>query len=129
MEFVNAADMARAFERLRQDRAPTAFTSDTDKDTLRADSNAMLDEISHLLTRIRKVRLHVVGHHRQSGYSRPQPGPERRRAATVVHALTRITTLPPLVWIPSAAGPYAPVASNADEDGQAKIVASKLVKW
>jgi outer membrane protein OmpA-like peptidoglycan-associated protein len=128
MEFVNAADMARALK----DSGKIALYGihfDTDKDTLRADSNAMLDEISHLLTSNPQVRLHVVGHTDSQGTPDHNLDLSRRRAATVVHALTSHYNIAPARLDSFGCGPYAPVASNADEDGQAKNRRVELVKW
>ena len=61
MEFVNAADMARSLTDTGR-VALYGINFDTDKDTLRADSKATLDEIGRLLTSDPQARLHVVGH-------------------------------------------------------------------
>ena len=128
MEFVNAADMARALK----DSGKIALYGihfDTDRDTLRADSNAMLDEISRLLTSDPQIRLHVVGHTDSQGTPDHNLDLSRRRAATVVHALTSHYNIAPARLDSFGCGPYAPAASNADEDGRAKNRRVELVKW
>src|ERR1035441_9128459 len=87
MEFVNAADMARALKESGK-IALYGINFDTDKDTLRADSKAMLDEISHLLASDPQARLHVVGHTDNQGTPDHNLDLSRRRAAAVVRALT-----------------------------------------
>jgi outer membrane protein OmpA-like peptidoglycan-associated protein len=127
MEFVNAADMARALK----DSGKVALYGihfDTDKDTLRADSNAMLDEISRLLASDPQVRLHVVGHTDSQGAPDHNLDLSRRRAATVVHALTSRYNIASARLDSFGCGPYAPAASNADEDGRAKNRRVELVK-
>jgi OOP family OmpA-OmpF porin len=127
MEFVTAADMARALT----DNGKVALYGinfDTDKDTLRPDSKATLDEIAKLLASDPQVRLHVVGHTDNQGKADYNLDLSRRRAAAVVSALTsqgaaaaRLDSF--------GCGWYAPVASNANEEGRAKNRRVELVKW
>ena len=128
MEFVNAADMARALKESGK-IALYGINFDTDKDTLRADSKAMLDEISHLLGSDPQARLHVVGHTDNQGAPDHNLDLSRRRAAAVVRALTSQYSIASARLDSFGCGLYAPVASNADEDGRAKNRRVELVKW
>jgi outer membrane protein OmpA-like peptidoglycan-associated protein len=47
----------------------------------------------------------------------------------VVHALTSRSSIAATRLDSFGCGPYAPVASNADEDGRAKNRRVELVKW
>ena len=103
MEFVNAADMARALKESGK-IALYGIHFDTDKDTVRPDSKATLDEISHMLQSDPKARLHVVGHTDDQGAPDHNLDLSRRRAAAVVRALTSEHGIAAAhVWIPSAA--------------------------
>ncbi len=128
MEFVNAADMARALKESGK-IALYGINFDTDRDTLRADSKAMLDEIGHLLTSDPQARLHVVGHTDNQGALDHNLDLSRRRAAAVVHALTSQYGIAAARLDSFGCGLYAPIASNAAEDGRAKNRRVELVKW
>jgi OOP family OmpA-OmpF porin len=128
MEFVNAADMARALKETGK-IALYGIHFDTDKDTLRADSKAMLDEISRMLASDPQVRLHVVGHTDNQGTPDHNLDLSRRRAAAVVRALTSQYGIAAPRLDSFGCGLYAPMASNADEDGRAKNRRVELVRW
>jgi OOP family OmpA-OmpF porin len=128
MEFVNAADMARALKESGR-IALYGINFDTDKDTLRADSKAMLDEISHMLASDPQARLHVVGHTDNQGSPEHNLDLSRRRAAAVVRALTSQYRIASTRLDSFGCGLYAPVASNGDDDGRAKNRRVELVKW
>jgi outer membrane protein OmpA-like peptidoglycan-associated protein len=128
MEFVNAGDMARALKESGK-IALYGIYFDTDKDTLRADSKATLDEISHLLASDPQARLRVVGHTDNQGAPDHNLDLSRRRAAAVVRALTSQYNIAPARLDSFGCGLYSPVASNADEDGRAKNRRVELVKW
>ena len=128
MEFVNAADMARALT----DTGKVALYGiqfDTDKDTLRADSKATLDEIGRLMASDPQARLHVVGHTDNQGAAEYNLDLSRRRAAAVVRALTSGYGVAAARLDSFGCGLYAPVASNASDEGRAKNRRVELVKW
>jgi OOP family OmpA-OmpF porin len=128
MEFVNAADMARVL----QDSGKIALYGinfDTDKDTLRTDSKPTLDEIGRLLSSDPQARLRVVGHTDNQGAPDYNLDLSRRRAAAVVRALTSQYGIAAARLDSFGCGLYAPVASNAAEEGRAKNRRVELVKW
>jgi OmpA-OmpF porin, OOP family len=128
MEFVNAADMARALT----DTGKVALYGihfDTDKDTLRPDSKATLDEIGRLLSSDPQAKLRVVGHTDNQGEAQYNLDLSRRRAAAVVRELTTQYPVAASRLDAFGAGLYAPVASNATEEGRAKNRRVELVKW
>lgn len=128
MEFVNAADMARALKESGK-IALYGINFDTDKDTLRADSKPTLDEIGTLLKSDPQARLHVVGHTDNQGSPDYNLDLSRRRAAAVVRALTTQYGIAAARLDSFGCGLYAPLASNAAEDGRAKNRRVELVKW
>jgi outer membrane protein OmpA-like peptidoglycan-associated protein len=128
MEFVNAADMARSLTDTGR-VALYGINFDTDKDTLRADSKATLDEIGRLLASDPQARLHVVGHTDNQGNAEYNLDLSRRRAAAVVRALTTQYGVAAARLDSFGCGLYAPVASNATDDGRAKNRRVELVKW
>ncbi len=128
MEFVNAAGMARSLT----DTGKVALYGihfDTDKDTLRDDSKATLDEIGRLLASDPQARLHVVGHTDNQGNAEYNLDLSRRRAAAVVRALTAQYGVSASRLDSFGCGLYAPVASNSTDDGRAKNRRVELVKW
>ena len=87
MAFVNAADMKQAIH----DSGKVAVYGlyfDTDKDTVKAESEPALAEIAKLLNSDPALRLHVVGHTDNQGKQDYNLDLSRRRAASVVAALT-----------------------------------------
>ena len=66
------------------------------------------------------LRLYVVGHTDNVGSVNSNMDLSQRRAAAVQKSLTTDYGVPSAVLVGSfGAGPYAPVASNSDEDGRA----------
>jgi outer membrane protein OmpA-like peptidoglycan-associated protein len=128
MEFVNAAEMARSLA----DTGKIALYGihfDTDKDTLRPDSKPTLDEIGRLMSTDPQMRLRIVGHTDNQGASDYNLDLSRRRAAAVLRALTDQYHIAPARLDSFGCGLYAPVASNATDDGRAKNRRVELVKW
>jgi outer membrane protein OmpA-like peptidoglycan-associated protein len=128
MEFVNAAEMAKSLA----DTGKVALYGihfDTDKDTLRPDSKATLDEIGRLMSTDPQMKLHIVGHTDNQGAPDYNLDLSRRRAAAVSRALTEQYRIAPARIDSFGCGLYAPVASNATEEGRAKNRRVELVKW
>ena len=128
MTFVNADEMSKSLV----DSGKVALYGiyfDTDKDTLKADSQPTLQEISKLLTADPKLRIQVVGHTDNQGTPEYNLDLSRRRAASVVRALTSQYGVAANRLSSFGCGPYAPVASNDSEDGKAKNRRVELVKW
>jgi len=102
---------------------------DTDKDTLRPDSKPTLDEIGRLMSTDPQTRLRIVGHTDNQGASDYNLDLSRRRAAAGLRALTDQYHIAPARLDSFGCGLYAPVASNATDDGRAKNRRVELVKW
>lgn len=128
MMFVNAQEMSRSLE----DSGKVALYGinfDTDKDTLRPDSQPTLQEIGKLLTANPQLKIRVVGHTDNQGKADYNLDLSRRRAASVVRELTSKYGLAANRLESFGCGLYAPVASNESEEGRAKNRRVELVKW
>ncbi len=87
MTLLNAADMSKALA----DSGKVALYGihfDTEKDTLRPDSESVLKEIGKLLADNPGLKIHVVGHTDDQGKPDYNLDLSRRRAAAVMHELT-----------------------------------------
>lgn len=128
MTLLNAEDMSKSI-------ADTGrvllygITFDTGKDTLRADSEPMLKEIATLLTTHPSLNVRVVGHTDNQGASDSNLDLSRRRSASVVRELKSKYSIAANRLDSFGCGLYAPVASNADEEGRAKNRRVELVTW
>jgi OmpA-OmpF porin, OOP family len=128
MAFVNAGDMSKSLV----DSGKVALYGiyfDTDKDSLRPDSQPTLQEIAKLLKADPKLNVQVVGHTDNQGKPDYNLDLSRRRAASVVRELTSKYAIEPGRLGSFGCGLYAPVASNESEDGRAKNRRVELVKW
>lgn len=99
---------------------------DTGKAELKPESEAALAEVVKLLQASAALRVWVVGHTDNVGTVDANVALSSARAASVVKALQR-KGVDPKRLAPHGAGPYAPVASNATEDGRAKNRRVELV--
>jgi outer membrane protein OmpA-like peptidoglycan-associated protein len=102
---------------------------DSDKDSLRPDSQATLQEIAKLLNANPKLNVEVVGHTDNQGKPDYNLDLSRRRAAAVVRELVSKYGIADGRLGSFGCGFYAPVASNDSEDGKAKNRRVELVKW
>jgi OmpA-OmpF porin, OOP family len=128
MAFVNADEMSRSLA----DSGKIALYGiyfDTDKDSVRPDSQATLQEIAKLLTANRSLRVSVVGHTDNQGKPDYNLDLSRRRAAAVVRELTSKYGIAADRLSSFGCGFYAPTASNDSDDGRAKNRRVELVKW
>jgi OOP family OmpA-OmpF porin len=128
MAFVNAADMKQALH----DSGKVAVYGlyfDTDKDTVKAESQPTLAEIAKLLNSDPGLRLHVVGHTDNQGKPDYNLDLSRRRAASVVAELTAKYGVPASRLDSFGCGLYAPVASNEAEEGRGMNRRVELVQW
>lgn len=85
---------------------------------LAPDATPALTEMIRFLTAQPQMRVFVVGHTDGVGAPDTNLDLSQRRAAAVVAALTAQGIAPDRV-VPAGAGPYAPRATNATEDGRA----------
>ena len=128
MTFVNAGEMSRSLA----DSGKIALYGiyfDTDKDTMRPDSQATLQEITKLLGANRSLRVSVVGHTDNQGKPDYNLDLSRRRAAAVVRELTSNYGIAADRLSSFGCGFYAPVGSNDTEEGRANNRRVELVKW
>lgn len=128
MTLLNAADMSKALA----DSGKVALYGlyfDTDKDTLRPDSEPTLKEIGRLMADDARLKIHVVGHTDNQGKPDYNLDLSRRRAAAVARELTSKYGIAATRLDAFGCGQYAPVASNESEEGRAKNRRVELVKW
>jgi OmpA-OmpF porin, OOP family len=101
---------------------------DTGKADVKPESDATLKEIAKLLQGDPKLKLYVVGHTDNQGALDLNMDLSRRRAEAVSAALTTKYAVPAVRLRAYGCGPYAPVASNDNENGRAKNRRVELVK-
>jgi outer membrane protein OmpA-like peptidoglycan-associated protein len=101
---------------------------DTAKADLKPESAAALQEVVKLLQGDPKLKIYVVGHTDNVGQQAANVELSRQRAASVVKALNTQYGVAADRLQPFGAGPYAPVASNATEDGRTLNRRVELVK-
>ena len=101
---------------------------DTDKADLKAESKAALDEIGALLRNQPNLKIYVVGHTDNQGNLAHNMELSKARAASVVKALETQYGVQAARMGSFGDGPYAPIASNDNEDGRARNRRVELVK-
>lgn len=127
MVFVDAAKMASELD--SQGRvALYGLYFDTAKDTLREDSIPTVEEIAKLLQANPSLKVRIVGHTDNEGKPDYNLDLSRRRAASVVKALTGVHGIAAARLDSFGCGLYAPVASNDTPEGKAKNRRVELVK-
>ena len=127
MAFVNADDMRQALHESGK-VALYGVYFDTDKDVVKSESQPTLEEIAKLLKGEPSLRLHVVGHTDNQGKGEYNLDLSRRRAANVVHELSKLGIAANRLDS-FGCGLYSPVAPNGTEDGRAKNRRVELVEW
>ncbi|MBS1164590.1 MAG: oprF 3 [Proteobacteria bacterium] len=93
---------------------------DTDKATLKPDSEPTLTEIAKLLSDNPDLKVVIVGHTDNVGAFDYNIDLSKKRAAAVVGALTKRFQVPADRMKSAGVGMVAPVATNASDDGRAK---------
>ena len=101
---------------------------DTDKDVVKAESQAALTEIAKLLEANPEVTAFIVGHTDMTGDLEHNLDLSNRRAAAVIDALVADHGISRDRLTPRGVGPLAPVASNETEAGRALNRRVELVK-
>lgn len=101
---------------------------DTNSDAVKPESAVTLQEIAALLKQDPKLNLYVVGHTDNVGGFDHNMDLSRRRAGSVVAALTAKHGVAAQRLKPAGVGLLAPVAPNDGEDGRAKNRRVELVK-
>jgi len=101
---------------------------DTGKADVKPESAPALLQVAQLLKANPKLKVYVVGHTDNAGLLAANIDLSKRRAASVVQALTIQYAVPVAQLLPYGDGPYAPIASNDTEDGRASNRRVELVK-
>jgi outer membrane protein OmpA-like peptidoglycan-associated protein len=101
---------------------------DTGKSTLKPESDAALAEVARLLQGNPGLKVYVVGHTDNVGGLASNMTLSSARADAVVKALVARHKVDAKRLAPFGNGPYAPVASNATEDGRARNRRVELVE-
>ncbi|RPJ59177.1 MAG: OmpA family protein [Acidobacteria bacterium] len=101
---------------------------DTGKSEIKPESDAALKEIAGMMKQNPSLKLHVVGHTDNVGDLAMNMKLSQARAAAVVAALTAKQGVAANRLNAFGAGPYAPVASNATDEGKAKNRRVELVQ-
>lgn len=101
---------------------------DTGKDTLKAESDAALEQVAALLRAQPKLKLLVVGHTDNQGNASANMSLSQKRAQRVREALVQRHGIAAARLTAQGAGSLSPVASNATEDGRAQNRRVELVK-
>ncbi|BCH67524.1 membrane protein (plasmid) [Agrobacterium vitis] len=93
---------------------------ETDSAALKAESDKTLAQMAEFLTQDVSRKVYIVGHTDSSGALERNMNLSQARAAAVVKALTAKFGIDSDRLQPKGIGPYAPVASNANDAGRAK---------
>ena len=104
------------------------FYFDTASATLQSESGPTLDEVEKLLLADKSLRLLVVGHTDGVGGFEDNMDLSKRRAASVVAALSQRVPAVAARLTPCGVGFQCPIASNSSEEGRAKNRRVALVK-
>ena len=127
MTFVNADEMKKQLRDTGR-VALYGISFDTGKDVLKPESQPTIAEIVNLLKQDPTLKIHVVGHTDNQGKVDLNLDLSRRRAASVLRAITAQAIAPGRLDS-FGCGLYAPVASNATEEGRAKNRRVELTSW
>lgn len=130
MEQQVVADAAAFFSDLQQTGhvAVYGILFDTNKSTLKPESEAAVKEVAKLLAQNPALKLLVVGHTDSVGVFEQNMVLSKERADAVVKALTTTHGIAPGRLKAVGCGPAAPVASNKTEEGRAKNRRVELVE-
>lgn len=101
---------------------------DTDKDTLRPESDAQIEQIAQLLAQDAKLSIRVVGHTDATGSASHNRQLSQRRAARVVDALVADHGIARGRMEAVGVGSSQPVADNDSEEGRALNRRVEIVK-
>lgn len=104
------------------------ITFDTDSAVIRPESAAAVGEIAKVLQADAALNIFVVGHTDNAGTPEHNLKLSQDRAQAVMQALIRDHGIAASRLRPFGCGPYAPVATNASEEGRAKNRRVELVK-
>lgn len=125
LDFLDAAAMKTALD--ADGRVALYINFDTDKSTLRADSQAAIAEIKTLLDSNAGLKVSIEGHTDNTGSADRNRQLSGERARSVLDALVGLGVVPSRLSA-KGFGPDKPLADNADEAGRAKNRRVELVK-
>jgi OmpA-OmpF porin, OOP family len=123
--FLDASAMKSALD--ADGRVALHINFDTDKSTLRPDSQAVIDEIKKLLDANADLKLSIEGHTDNTGSADHNRQLSSARARSVLDTLVGLG-IGPSRLSSKGFGPDNPVADNADDTGRAKNRRVELVK-
>jgi OmpA-OmpF porin, OOP family len=123
--FLDASAMKSALD--AEGRVSLYINFDTDKSTLRSDSQAVVDEIKKLLDANADLKLSIEGHTDNTGSADHNRQLSSARARSVLDTLVGLG-IDPSRLSSKGFGSDKPVADNADEAGRAKNRRVELVK-
>ncbi len=123
--FLDASAMKSALD--AEGRVSLHINFDTDKSTLRIDSQTVVDEIKKLLDANADLKLSIEGHTDNTGSADHNRQLSSARARSVLDTLVGLG-IDPSRLSSKGFGPDKPVADNADEAGRAKNRRVELVK-
>lgn len=124
---INAETMAKDIEETGSVRIYGIYF-DTGDAVVKEESKSTLEEIARLLEQESDLRLGVVGHTDSTGDIDFNMDLSKLRAEAVIDYLTTHYGISEDRLRPRGLGPWAPVASNEDEDGRARNRRVELVK-
>ncbi len=101
---------------------------DTGKATLKAESEAALEEIAKFINQESGVRFYVVGHTDSRGELDYNMDLSDRRAESVVETLVTHYNVDANRLIPKGVGPLAPIATNDTQEGRSQNRRVAIVK-
>jgi len=122
----NAAAMQDGLAQSGHVEVPGIFF-DFAKSEIKPESEPALGEIAKLLQNNASLRVWVVGHTDNVGSADANVALSNARSAAVVAVLTKKYGINPARLLAHGAGPFAPVATNATEEGRAKNRRVELV--
>ncbi len=124
---INAEAMARDLDEAGSVRI-YGIHFDTGEAVIKEESESILAEIARLLEENQEMKLGVVGHTDATGSVADNMELSQQRADAVVSYLTTQYGISDDRLLPHGAGPWAPVASNEEEDGRARNRRVELIK-
>ncbi len=101
---------------------------ETDKSEIKPGSEEMLREIAELLRQDAELEVFIVGHTDNVGSLEYNLDLSQQRADAVVDALVKQYGVEPRRLIAKGVGPFAPLSSNATEEGRSKNRRVALVR-
>jgi outer membrane protein OmpA-like peptidoglycan-associated protein len=122
-----AADLSRGIDASGHAVVP-GILFDTGKADVKDESKPALDEVAKLLNDSPALKLWIVGHTDNVGGVASNLDLSKRRAAAVIAILVSSYHIAPARLDPFGNGPYAPVASNDQEEGRTQNRRVEIVK-